>query len=178
MPNSPQRKPSLLLSWAYAVELLAAGCLHLFIGLVMGSTPLAAFIQRSAKDWATLEGVLLAAGLVIWGIYFNFMATEFGDYLRWDGSEPAFRGAFTYAVFIQLFSAVLMVVVANLPTVGSPPNPDGKWIWLIHFSFLILLLALINVRTLFNNMRVLLQLRQEFIEEKRKVDREAGKRKL
>lgn len=155
---------------------MAALSIHLSLRLALGSGSLAAFVYRSAKDLASLEGVLLAAGLVIWGMYFNFMATEFGDYLRWDGSEGAFRGAFTFAVFIQLFSAVLMVVVTNLPTVGSPPKLDGDWSWLIHFSFLIFLLALINVWTLFNNMRVLLHLRQGFIEEKRKADEEAKRR--
>lgn len=75
MPNPSQGKLRLLLSWAYLVEFMAAACIHLFIGLVMGSAPLIAFVHRSAKDWATLEGVLLAAGLVIWGIYFSVMAT-------------------------------------------------------------------------------------------------------
>ncbi len=172
MPDPARMKRRLLVWWAYAVEIMAALGLHLVLGIVFGFGPLASFIQRSARDWATLEGVLLAAALVIWGVYFNFMSSDFGDYLRWDGSERVFRVAFTFAVFIQLVAAVLMIVAANLFAPGSMGSISEAGYGLVHLAFFALLLALINIPTLFTNTLVLLSLRRAFLVEKKKCEDE------
>jgi len=171
-PMFNKKKLLLLEGWAYAVEVLASCGLQILAGVVVGWDPLLVFVHRSARDWATLEGVLLAAALVIWGIYFSFMASDFGDYLRWDGSERVFRNAFTFAVFIQLIAAICMIVIANLPTIGTSAIVQERWNPLIHSGLFLLILSILNIPTLFTNTKVLLQLRHVFIKEKQIAESE------
>lgn len=138
-PPNPLR-PSKL-AWAYASQLALVAVLY-WIGVqYWGIAGLAEFIVKTGKDWAQLEGVILAASLVVWGMYVNFTTSGFGDYLRWSGRELSYRISFTTAIFAPLLAAILLIIAAN-----TSPN-------IIHqFAILTLLYSMLEIYGTYRNI--------------------------
>lgn len=109
----PNPMPPAKLAWAYIRQLGLVWALY-GIGVWLWGVPvLTEFIIKSGKDWAQLEGVILAAALVVWGMYVNFTTSGFGDYLRWSRREFSYRIAFTTALFSPLLAAILLIIASN-----------------------------------------------------------------
>jgi len=128
-------------AWAYTKEIMLVACLQTFAQLLWGMHPVLDFIARTAKDWAQLAGVLLAAALVIWGMYVNFITSGFGDYLRSTGREVTYRNAFSTAILAPTLAVVLLIIASGVP------------VGIVHqFAMAMMLYTLANIYTMYRNI--------------------------
>jgi len=139
--------------WAYSSEILLVTVVQTLIQLVWGTRPVMEFVLRTAKDWAQLAGILLAAALVIWGMYVNFTTSSFGDYLRWSGREAKYRNAFSMAIFVPSLSAILLIIASGVP------------IGVVHQAAMAAMLyTLASIYTMYRNIVSLSSRKREFDE--------------
>lgn len=147
----PNPIPTSRLVRAFVQQLLAVVALYLTGLWIWGPNVLGDFVLKSGRDWAQLEGVMLAAALVVWGMYVNFTVSGFGDYLRWSRREFSYRVAFTTALFSPLLAAILLIIATN--------TPRG----LVHQAALLALLySLLEVYGTYRNIVSLSERKREF----------------
>ena len=150
---NPPRNPVSLQKrvWAYGQELALTIAIQMLVVVIWGGKSLTGFVSKSAKDWAQLQGVLLAASLVIWGMYVNFTVGGFGDYLRKTGRDANYRHAFSMAILAPTAASITLVVAAYV----------DKTI-VQHVAFFLLVYSLCNIYTMYRNIVTLSNYKRKF----------------
>jgi len=97
---------------SYLEEALLAFMVSFLLKRWIGSGIVLKFIKDSGKDWAQLAGVMVAAALVIWGMYVSISDSDFGTYLINRKKDRAYTAAFSFAIFVPATASAALIICA------------------------------------------------------------------
>lgn len=141
-----------LVTWSYAVELLASAAALAALCMWLGPKPVVDFVRTAAIDIATLFGaVMLAGALAFLWTFFSKADTPFYRWLETKGAFKVYVSATTYTVAVSFLSTASLVVAKHV---------DNQYVGLV--ATYLLILAVVNLYTLVDNVAGLMRLNAAF----------------
>ncbi|MDA8086721.1 MAG: hypothetical protein M0Z75_08485 [Nitrospiraceae bacterium] len=148
------KKSSIVISWAYAIELLLVCLIYGSMMIIIGTGRLVGVLQDDWTTFSAIAGGLFAGGLAVLLYIAQMLDSDFGRYLRWRKADNHYLRAYQIQV-------VLFLIAAGLPIAAA----FGKNNIVAHSAWLIFLYALINGLTIVQNTVEIIRLRQKFMAE-------------
>jgi hypothetical protein len=94
--------------WAYAVEVIAAGLVCLFLLIWLGEQAIAKWQVEKRTDLLTFVGAAAAASAAVFAAYFGILSTDFGRKLRIHGVAAEYASAFAFPLIMLTIAAATL----------------------------------------------------------------------
>ena len=146
-----------VIAWAYIGELLVSGLVFAITVYLVEPELFFAKVVETASHWSVLFGVFLTVSVgAFWG-YFTQTGGEFGRWLRWRGADRAYTYSFAFPILIHLCAVVVFIVTAT-----------SKSVVIAKIALFVGIYSLLNFLTQVGNGVSYMNLRSQFLDERRK----------
>lgn len=159
---------SLLVLWAYIVEVIASTAIVVFTLSVFDFHEVIEFIHSSSKDIANnFAVVLLAASLGLFWTFYSKSDSPFVAWLHEKGAFDVYARSFLFSIGIYVFLVVSLILTMNTSSSS-----------IAVFSLWLSILGLINVYSLIRNAYDLMKLNALFNSKQKDIQKSKGHREF